>query len=109
MKKRTYEVGDFVIKEGDDANEVFVVETGEVEVSHDEDDGTRQKIKKMEAPSTFGEIALLFNTTRTANIIAIKQSVVWSIDRSEFTAIMQNTNETNYIERYVTVYFSYPQ
>jgi len=41
MKKRTFEVGDFVIKEGDDANEVFVVEHGEVEVSHDEDDGSR--------------------------------------------------------------------
>ena len=50
MKKRNYEVGDFVIKEGDDASEVFVVETGEVEVSHDDDDGTRQRIKKMEAP-----------------------------------------------------------
>ena len=50
MKKRTFEIGDFVIKEGDDASEVFVVETGEVEVSHDDDDGTRQRIKKMEAP-----------------------------------------------------------
>ena len=45
MKKRVYEAGEFIIKEGDDANEVFIVETGEVEVSHDEDDGTRQKIK----------------------------------------------------------------
>ena len=53
MKKRNYEVGDFVIKEGDDASEVFVVETGEVEVSHDDDDGTRQRIKKMEAPRYF--------------------------------------------------------
>jgi len=99
MKKRNYEVGDFVIKEGDDASEVFVVETGEVEVSHDDDDGTRQRIKKMEAPSTFGEIALLFNTARTANVIATTKAVIWSIDRTEFTAIMQNTNETNYIER----------
>ena len=60
----------------------------------------------MEAPSTFGEIALLFNTVRTANVIAMKKSIIWSIDRSEFTAIMQNTNETNYIERYLfTVVF----
>jgi len=99
MKKRTYEVGDFVIKEGDDASEVFVVEKGEVEVSHDDDDGQRQRIKKMEAPSTFGEIALLFNTARTANVIATVRSLIWSIDRREFTAIMQSTNETNYIER----------
>ena len=51
------------------------------------------------AASTFGEIALLFNTARTANVIATARSVIWSIDRTEFTAIMQNTNETNYIER----------
>ena len=53
----------------------------------------------MEAPATFGEIALLFNTTRTANIIALKQAVIWSIDRSEFNTIMKNTNENSYIER----------
>ena len=82
-----------------DATEMFVLETGEVEVSHDEVDGSRQKIKKMQAPSTFGEIALLFNTKRTANIIAIAECMIWSIDRRKFKKIMQNTNENEYIDR----------
>ena len=108
MDSKTYKKGEFVIREGDDATEMFVLESGDVEVSHDEVDGTRQKIKKMSAPATFGEIALLFNTKRTANIIANHECLIWSIDRRRFKKIMQNTNENEYIERYNFTYVKRP-
>jgi len=103
MESKTLKRGDFVIREGDDATDMFVLESGDVEVSHDEVDGTRQKIKRMVAPSTFGEIALLFNTKRTANIIATSECLIWSIDRRKFKMIMQNTNENEYIDRSVLI------
>ncbi len=79
---------------------MYVLEHGDVEVSHDEGDGKRQVIHKMTAGATLGEIALLFNTKRTANVIALNNCTIWSINRSQFKKIMQNTNETEYIDRY---------
>jgi len=99
MQQTSYTKDDVVIREGTDAVEMYVLEHGDVEVSHDEGDGKRQVIHKMTAGATLGEIALLFNTKRTANVIALNNCTIWSINRSQFKKIMQNTNETEYIDR----------
>ena len=49
--------------------------------------------------ATFGEVALLFNTTRTANIIALSTCIVWTINRADFSAIMTSSNKHIYVER----------
>ena len=44
-------------------------------------------------------MALLFNTTRTANIIALTACTAWTINRSDFSAIMTSSNKNIYVER----------
>ena len=53
--------------------------------------------------ATFGEIALVFETTRTANIIAVSDCTCWTVNRDEFAAIMTNSNKQIYIDRYDSI------
>jgi hypothetical protein len=39
----------------------------------------------------FGELALLYNCTRTATVKALTDTKVWTLDRASFQAIMMNT------------------
>ena len=39
----------------------------------------------------FGELALLYNSPRTASIKAIEDSLIWGIDRATFQKVVQET------------------
>ncbi|CBY23785.1 unnamed protein product [Oikopleura dioica] len=109
-KRQEIKKTEFIIKEDEDGKEIFVLENGRIEVSYYDEDGTRKKLKEIDAPgadefsfafarSTFGEIALVFETTRTANIIAVSDCTCWTVNRDEFAAIMTNSNKQIYIDR----------
>ena len=38
----------------------------------------------------FGELALLYNTTRAANVLALESCVLWQLDRETFNAIVKD-------------------
>jgi len=95
MQQTSYTKDDVVTRQGTDAFEMYVLEHGELEVSLDGGDGKRQVIHKFTAGAFFGEKALFSeNTKRTVNVIALNNCTLWSINRSQFEKIMQNTNET---------------
>ena len=41
---------------------------------------------------SFGELALLYNQARAANVTARTATVLWAIDRSSFLGVIQGTN-----------------
>jgi len=94
MQQTSFKKDDFVTRQGTDAFEMYVLEHGELGVSFDGGDGKRQVIHKFTAGAFFGEKALFNeNTKRTVNVIALNNCTLWSINRSQFEKIMQNTNE----------------
>jgi len=99
MRVREFSKSVDIIKEGDDGDEIFVLEEGKIEVYYTEDDGSECKLRDMEAPVTFGEIALLFNTPRTATIKATSACLAWTIDRYVFSSIVSTMNKNLYVER----------
>ena len=64
-----------------------------------EEDGREEKLRELEAPVTFGEIALLFNTPRTASVRALTKCTTWTINRFEFSSIISSVNKHIYVER----------
>ena len=53
MKKKGFGGGEFIIREDDEGDEIFVLEKGKIEVSYYDDDGSRQKLHDIDAPGTF--------------------------------------------------------
>ncbi|XP_062268929.1 cGMP-dependent protein kinase 1-like isoform X2 [Platichthys flesus] len=75
-----------VIQEGDDGSTVYVLEEGKVEVSKQ-----GKTICSIGPGKVFGELAILYNCTRTATVTALTDIKLWAIDRQGFQTIMMRT------------------
>uniref|UniRef100_A0A8C1AVX5 cGMP-dependent protein kinase n=1 Tax=Cyprinus carpio carpio TaxID=630221 RepID=A0A8C1AVX5_CYPCA len=96
MYPTTLAQGCCVIQEGDDGSTVYVLEEGSVEVTKGE-----QKLCTIEPGKVFGELAILYNCTRTATVTALTDIKLWAIDRQGFQTIMMRTGllkHSNYME-----------
>ncbi|KAM9801229.1 cGMP-dependent protein kinase 1-like [Neosynchiropus ocellatus] len=75
-----------VIREGDDGSMVYVLEEGMVEVTKQ-----GKKLCTIGPGKVFGELAILYNCTRTASVTALTDIKLWAIDRQGFQTIMMRT------------------
>ncbi|XP_006820496.1 cGMP-dependent protein kinase 1-like [Saccoglossus kowalevskii] len=75
-----------IIKEGDVGSLVYVIEGGKVEVTKE-----GKFLCFMGPGKVFGELAILYNCTRTATVKASTNTKLWAIDRPCFQAIMMKT------------------
>ncbi|XP_069373809.1 cGMP-dependent protein kinase 1 isoform X1 [Paralichthys olivaceus] len=82
-----------IIKEGDVGSLVFVMEEGKVEVTKE-----GMKLCTMGPGKVFGELAILYNCTRTATVRTLKHVKLWAIDRQCFQTIMMRTGLIKHAE-----------
>lgn len=59
MKKRVVSEGQAVIKQGDDGDEMFIVEKGSLNCSKNVEDGSELPLRVYNEGESFGELALL--------------------------------------------------
>ena len=89
MEEKRFSDGNIVIKEGDDGNELYIVESGDLKcfkrINKEE-----KHIKDYHSGEAFGELALLYNAPRAATIIAQGDCVLWSLDRECFNNIVKD-------------------
>ncbi|XP_054454621.1 cGMP-dependent protein kinase 1-like isoform X4 [Anoplopoma fimbria] len=81
-----------IIKEGDVGSLVYVMEEGKVEVTKE-----GMKLCTMGPGKVFGELAILYNCTRTATVTLV-QVKLWAIDRQCFQTIMMRTGLIKHAE-----------
>lgn len=86
--------GDFVMREGEDGDKLYVVESGELEVTID-----GEFIRTLHGGALFGELALLYNAPRSATIKCMTNCVLWCLDRSVFKAIQRVTRSAMVMQR----------
>ncbi|KAB0792156.1 hypothetical protein PPYR_14115 [Photinus pyralis] len=86
MYPRQCEAGSYVIREGDAGAHLYVSAEGDFEVIKDD-----KVLGRMGSGKAFGELAILYNCTRTASIRVVTDSKVWVLDRKVFQQIMVRT------------------
>uniref|UniRef100_A0A3Q3M8P9 cGMP-dependent protein kinase n=2 Tax=Mastacembelus armatus TaxID=205130 RepID=A0A3Q3M8P9_9TELE len=86
MRPTSLAKGCCVIQEGDDGSTVYVLEEGMVEVTKQ-----GRKLCSIGPGKVFGELAILYNCTRTATVTALTDIRLWAIDRQGFQTIMMRT------------------
>lgn len=80
-----YEKGERIITMGDVGNEAFVVAGGKVRISYpDVQTGQEVIVRELGPGEIFGEIALLTDMKRTANVTAIEPTDVMILSREDF-------------------------
>ena len=84
--------GEFAIKQGEEGDAIYLVEKGELECNKVLKEGDPPTfLKNYEPGESFGELALLYNCPRAANIIAKTDCILWGLDRQTFNYIVKDS------------------
>lgn len=91
MDEKKAKTGEYIIKQGEEGDNLYVVETGTLSCSKlfaGKKEATF--LKKFQPGDSFGELALLYNAPRAATIVADTDAILWSLDRNTFTHIVKD-------------------
>lgn len=90
VSEERYEPGDLIFREGDPGDRMYAVIDGEVEVFHEEPDGTVLLVATLTHGQYFGEMALLNPAPRVASARAVGAVRVAVIGREDFETLYAN-------------------
>eukprot|EP00003_Mantamonas_plastica_P032448 TRINITY_DN880_c1_g2_i5.p1 TRINITY_DN880_c1_g2~~TRINITY_DN880_c1_g2_i5.p1 ORF type:complete len:338 (+),score=120.94 TRINITY_DN880_c1_g2_i5:434-1447(+) len=88
LKGETWEDGDLIIKQGEEGNAFYIVEEGGAVCTRSEGDSEAVEVKKLAAGDYFGELSLLTNQPRAANVIAVGKLKTVRLSRDAFTRLL---------------------
>ncbi|KAL3233472.1 hypothetical protein RNJ44_03512 [Nakaseomyces bracarensis] len=83
LEEKKVSKGTEIIKQGDEGDYFYVVESGTVEFYVND-----QKVNTSGAGSSFGELALMYNSPRAATVLAQTDCTLWALDRLTFRKIL---------------------
>ncbi len=87
--KEEIDADTFVIRQGENGEKFYVVEQGSVDIYVKNASGENQKVgTPLASGSSFGELALMYNTPRAASVKTSTNVKVWSIDRTTYRQIV---------------------
>ncbi|XP_068711115.1 cGMP-dependent protein kinase 1-like isoform X2 [Montipora capricornis] len=86
MCEKKWKKDEYVIKEGDQGSDLYVLEEGKVKVMKE-----GAVLGQMGPGRVFGELAILYKCPRTASVKAESDVKIWAIDRQTFQTIMMKT------------------
>jgi CRP-like cAMP-binding protein len=82
VKFQKYQYKEFIISEGDESKEIFFILNGECQVFKD-----KKKIATLKPGTAFGEIGVIFETRRTADVICSSKETTllsFKLDQTNF-------------------------
>jgi CRP/FNR family transcriptional regulator, cyclic AMP receptor protein len=85
--------GTYVCHQGDPSTEAYFLAAGRVEISSISHTGTRVLHASFDEPLFFGELGLLGDLARTASVLAMDDSAVWTAPADEFLAFLTSQPE----------------
>ena len=92
FQKKNFNKDDVIIQYGDDGKEYYVLESGvlQCQVFNDE---TKEiaVIKTITEGCAFGELALLYETQRSATISALTDCTIWVLDQMTFKTVIMSS------------------
>ncbi|XP_069598924.1 cGMP-dependent protein kinase 2 [Ranitomeya imitator] len=93
MYERRFAQAEYIIKQGEHGSHIFVLAEGKTEVFQQ-----NKLLASIPVWTTFGELAILYNCTRTASVKALTNVRTWALDREVFQNIMRKTAQTRHEE-----------
>lgn len=85
VKTRNFHPGETIIREGDQADSLFIIDKGQADVISESSGG--MVIGQLEEGDFFGEVALLTGKTRTATVAAKTEMVAFQLFRDDLDQV----------------------
>ena len=86
--RRSYKRDSIILMEEEDGSAMFVIVSGKVKISRTSNDGREVILSILSASDFFGEMALLDGLSRSATVVAIEDSEVFIIQRTQFIELL---------------------
>jgi cAMP-dependent protein kinase regulator len=91
FEERKFSKGDYVIKQGDHGDVLYLVETGTLSCFKKfPGEDSNKFLKNYHPGEAFGELALLYNAPRAATIQSDDECTLWALDRETFNHIVKD-------------------
>ena len=90
MFEMRVDVGQTVMMQGDMGDNFYVIESGTFDVLVKQRGNT--PVTTIGPGDTFGEVALMWNSLRTATVKCVTAGNVWALDRGTFRHIVREAN-----------------
>eukprot|EP00981_Chlorochromonas_danica_P004506 scaffold911_cov162-Ochromonas_danica.AAC.9 len=104
MEGKDVKAGDVVIKEGDQGDDMYIVDRGQFLVYKKDEQGIDQQIfAYSEEGAAFGELSLMYGKPRAASVVAKTDGKLWSLGRAAFRAVMMRGKAEGLLEIYQTI------
>jgi CRP/FNR family cyclic AMP-dependent transcriptional regulator len=85
---RSFRRGTYICHQGDDADEVFFLAEGTIEISSVSPNGSRILHAAVDTPQFLGELGVFGGLPRSADLLTLTDSDVWSVDGETFIAFL---------------------
>jgi NADH dehydrogenase len=92
LKHVHFQQGEIIIREGEIGDRFYIIESGEVEVVHQEPGQSEQQLALRSTGDSFGELALLKDAPRAATVRCLTPVDVIMFNRKDFLTLVGSFN-----------------
>ena len=96
LERRAAAAGDFLIRQGDTGDDLFLIEEGRADVEVVSHSGQRMKVASLGPGDHFGEISLVAGGERTADVIARISMTLLRLSKEAYTRYLAHTAEVEH-------------
>ena len=80
--------GAAIITQGELGDNFYVLESGACDIWVQREGGARERVMRATPGTSFGELALLYDSPRAASVVATERCKCWALDRETFKRIL---------------------
>jgi CRP-like cAMP-binding protein len=89
VQRESAEAGQVIVRQGEEGDALFLIESGQVEVRARDEGGDETAIATLGPGNYFGEIALVTGGPRNADVVALTPLTLLRLDRSGYELLTQ--------------------
>ncbi len=89
MHKRTYPKNKIILMEEDEGDMLFIIDSGSVKITRISEDGREVILSMLGEGEFFGEMSIFDGEVRSANVVTLEQSEVFTLKRADFLSILE--------------------
>jgi SulP family sulfate permease len=93
MERESIEAGRYVIRQGEPARALFLLESGELAAQLEIEGKEPVRLRTMRPGTVFGEIALYLGTPRSVAVTATRPSSIYRLTEDALSLLKKNTPE----------------
>lgn len=90
--KKRFKSGEIILRQGEDGDCAYIVESGRVEISISQPGGNEQTVGTRGPGTIIGEMAMIDNATRTASVKALEDCTLLEITRDDLSRRLKNVD-----------------